>query len=288
MTDALVLVWSGTNFTSSATATTGVNYHIRGTNMTVDWGDGTTGTITSGQRFTHTYSSNGTYVITITGDSILRIERYCFHKCTGLKKIIIPPSVTNLSYSCFENCTQLESIIFTRSTPPGMASQACYYNVPTTCKIYVPNSSYKSASYYPSSSTYTYIINTVGELCDRIHPIGSIYQTTSSTHPSLLFGGAWKQIKDKFLLASGSTYTNGSTGGESTHVLTGNEMPGHNHWRYTAPWTVAERDLSKCDIICLMGEDAYKVTKYSNSTGGRAAHNNMPPYLAVYIWERIG
>lgn len=27
---------------------------------------------------------------------------------------------------------------------------------------------------------------------------------------------------------------------------------------------------------------------YANgSTGGEAAHNNMPPYLAVYMWERI-
>ena len=286
MTDALVLVWSGKNFISSSTSSSNSQFHLVGTNMTVDWGDGTTGTITSEQRFTHTYSSDGTYIITIIGDSITKLGTYCFRNCTGLKKIIIPSSVTTLNNYALNGCSGLQQLVFTKDTPPSMASSATD-SLPTTCKIYVPNSSYKSANYYPSSSTYTYIIDTVGELCNKIHPIGSIYQTTSSTHPSLLFGGAWRQIKDRFLLASGNTYTNGSTGGESTHVLTENEMASHNHWRYTAPWYVSERDLSKCDIICVMGEDAYKVTKYSNYTGGGAAHNNMPPYLVVSIWERI-
>lgn len=64
---------------------------------------------------------------------------------------------------------------------------------------------------------------------DIVYPIGSIYMSVNSTSPATLFGGTWERIQDKFLLASGSTYSNGSTGGEATHTLTQNEMPTHTH-----------------------------------------------------------
>lgn len=64
---------------------------------------------------------------------------------------------------------------------------------------------------------------------DLIYPIGSIYMSVNSTSPSVLFGGTWEKIKDRFLLSAGNTYTNGNTGGEATHTLTQNEMPSHTH-----------------------------------------------------------
>lgn len=66
-------------------------------------------------------------------------------------------------------------------------------------------------------------------LLDLTHPVGSIYMSSQSTDPSELFGGTWEQIKDKFILAAGDTYSAGATGGEATHILTTNEMPAHNH-----------------------------------------------------------
>ena len=53
--------------------------------------------------------------------------------------------------------------------------------------------------------------------------------STENTNPSTLFGGTWEQIKDTFVLAAGDTYEAGTTGGESTHILTTNEMPSHTH-----------------------------------------------------------
>ena len=61
------------------------------------------------------------------------------------------------------------------------------------------------------------------------YPVGSIYLSVNSTNPGTIFGGTWEQIKDRFLLACGSTYSNGSTGGEAKHTLTTNEMPSHSH-----------------------------------------------------------
>ena len=125
-----------------------------------------------------------------------------------------------------------------------------------------------------------------GDVVDLIYPVGSIYMSVNSTSPSTLFGGTWEQIKDSFLLASGDTYENGSTGGEATHTLTVNEIPSHRHSRRTSPQGWAERDSSKSEIISPASGSANAVTKYSNYTGGGQAHNNMPPYLTVNVWKR--
>ena len=118
---------------------------------------------------------------------------------------------------------------------------------------------------------------------DLIYPVGSIYMSVNSTNPSTLFGGTWEQIKDKFLLSCGDTYSNGSTGGEATHTLTVDEMPSHTH---------SVQDLRNTESSGTQGHTSYWGYKGSTNlldmgaTGGNKAHNNMPPYLAVYVWKR--
>ena len=121
---------------------------------------------------------------------------------------------------------------------------------------------------------------------NNIYPVGSIYMSVNDNNPSELFGGEWEQIKDRFLLACGTTYSNGATGGEATHTLTVDEMPSHNHTYLTSPHSWAERDSSQSQIISPSTGAAKKVTKTTNNTGGGRPHNNMPPYLAVYVWVR--
>ena len=64
---------------------------------------------------------------------------------------------------------------------------------------------------------------------DDVYPVGSIYMSVNSISPATLFGGTWQKIEDKFLLASGPSYSNGATGGEAEHTLTIAEMPTHYH-----------------------------------------------------------
>ena len=117
-------------------------------------------------------------------------------------------------------------------------------------------------------------------------PIGSIYLSVNNVDPSTYFGGKWEQIKDRFLLCCGSKYSAGSTGGEATHKLTINEMPSHTH---------DQRSRGSDSNIASRGSDigAEFLGSSSNSigttfaTGGSQAHNNMPPYLAVYVWKRV-
>ena len=117
-----------------------------------------------------------------------------------------------------------------------------------------------------------------------IYPVGAIYMSVSSTSPATLFGGTWSALTDRFLIGAGSAYTAETTGGERTHVLTVAEMPAHKH-----PSTTP--NLLQHNVSGAAGTNYGFVTDgsltASGSAGGGGAHNNMPPYLAVYMWKRI-
>ena len=114
-------------------------------------------------------------------------------------------------------------------------------------------------------------------------PVGYIYISTVEIDLAKYYGGKWERIKDVFLLAAGNSYKAGATGGETTHVLTVNEMPAHKHilgYRIGGgagtTWYI---DGGTVDTWG--GETAV------GSTGGSQAHNNMPPYLAVYVYKKV-
>ena len=122
----------------------------------------------------------------------------------------------------------------------------------------------------------------------EIYPIGSIYMSAGSASPASLFGGTWERLKDRFLLGAGDSYAAGGTGGETTHNLTIDEMPSHRHV-INASYSSAGSSSSDGGKI-LSGDDnnawLWDFTS-TNWVGGSAAHNNMPPYLAVYMWKRV-
>ena len=118
----------------------------------------------------------------------------------------------------------------------------------------------------------------------NVYPVGAIYISTVATNPGTLFGfGTWERIQDTFLLAAGSAYAAGVTGGEATHTLTIDEMPEHNHGLHFSSGVGAYNSP-------VQGNGNNQEWGYStntvSSTGGGQAHNNMPPYLAVYMWKR--
>ena len=134
---------------------------------------------------------------------------------------------------------------------------------------------------------------TLAEIMLKLYPVGAVYISANSTSPASLFGGTWEQLKDRFLLGAGNSYAAGSTGGEATHTLTIGEMPSHAHAMPNPDWTTGEYIETWPAWSSL-----YKATQKSTTstcapgstqnTGDSQPHNNMPPYLAVYMWKRVG
>lgn len=128
---------------------------------------------------------------------------------------------------------------------------------------------------------------TVGSnfVLDNVYPIGAVYMSMNSTNPGTLFGGTWEQVQGKFLLGVSNAYPAGSSGGESEHTLTRNEIPDHTHsFKYTG-----QSETIGVNSIRLYQAASNQYNAYSggqSSNCGGQAHNNMPPYLAVYIWYR--
>ena len=121
------------------------------------------------------------------------------------------------------------------------------------------------------------------------YPVGSIYLAVNNTSPASLFGGTWTQLKDRFLLGAGSTYTNGNTGGASTVTLTVDQMPSHGHTIYdgsdersVGPYGGGDSGSHGISYT----HTARSNTLMASTAGGGKSHNNMPPYLVVYMWKR--
>lgn len=126
-------------------------------------------------------------------------------------------------------------------------------------------------------------------LLNAVYPVGSIYLSVASASPATLFGGTWERLKDRFLLAAGDAYAAGAAGGEATHTLMANEMPSHTHGLKRPKWYYDDDHLTVA--YAAYGQESDIVGEYMDSknvlsAGGSQPHNNMPPYLAVYIWKR--
>ena len=134
----------------------------------------------------------------------------------------------------------------------------------------------------------------------RVWPVGSIYMSMNGTDPGTLFGGTWEQITGRFLLATGSCAANsanswgtikypndwsapvGETGGEDFHALTVDEMPQHYHTLPLFANTNGSTAAGFAEWAGNRGGGQYN----ADWSGGNVFHNNMPPYLAVYMWKR--
>ena len=136
------------------------------------------------------------------------------------------------------------------------------------------------------------------------YPVGAIYISGVSTSPAALFGGTWEQIKGRFLLGTGANEANntnkwgalsartynaeaGEMGGAAQITLTAAQMPTHTHLFERIPITQPEMTTGGnyyAEQSTTVGSLVKTQTTYPAGEG--KAHSNMPPYLAVYIWQR--
>ena len=70
----------------------------------------------------------------------------------------------------------------------------------------------------------------VSDLLNRVYPVGSIYMSAVNVSPASFLGGTWQAIEQgRMLMAAGSSWQAGTTGGAAYHTLTVAEMPAHDH-----------------------------------------------------------
>ena len=132
-----------------------------------------------------------------------------------------------------------------------------------------------------------------------MYPVGSIYLSVNNVNPGTIFGGTWEQIQDRFLLAAGSTYAGGATGGAASHThtsaahthtsaahthttaghtLTVNEMPSHTHGIYYDDAFCAAHTGNinswKQGLVNVDAPGAYYTNMPQPYTGGGASHSH--------------
>lgn len=137
----------------------------------------------------------------------------------------------------------------------------------------------------PTNGRLFFQETSVTSLIDLVYPVGAVYISMNQTSPQTLFGGTWTQIQGRFLIGAGTAYPAGSTGGETTHTLTASEIPNHTHtFKYTGQSVTTGVNSIRLYQAASNQYNAYSGGQSSNCGG--QAHNNLPPYMAVYMWVR--
>lgn len=153
---------------------------------------------------------------------------------------------------------------------------------------------------------------TVAQLFDYFHPVGSIWETTTTDDPNILWAGTtWvKMDAGRVLVAAGSytesgttyTYNLGDTGGEAKHQLSTDELAVHSHGAscstdgnhsHTYSVSTNNGDGQSAGWSGHAGggwptsaSGSHTHTISINETGGNQRHENRPPYTVINRWKR--
>lgn len=168
-------------------------------------------------------------------------------------------------------------------------------------------------------------ITNIQQIFNLIYPIGSYYISSDSANPSTKFGGTWEQITNRMIMAAGSSYAVGTTGGAASHThtsaahthttaghtLTSAEMPKHYHdelhwgsptsrqfgvntgasgtnsyWRFTYSSADGTADCNFVTGYAGSGGSHSHGNTGSTTPGATGSSSNLPPYIVAYIWRR--
>lgn len=143
-----------------------------------------------------------------------------------------------------------------------------------------------------SSTAELNLLSGVTSIYDLVYPTGCLFETTNSANPSTYFTGTtWVAYGTGRVTvghnAADSDFDNiNDTGGAKTVTLSIAQMPSHTHTDSLPLYT--NRSSSSGPRIEGTSSDSLEAnwSVTTNSTGGGAAHENMPPYCVVYRWKR--
>ena len=123
-----------------------------------------------------------------------------------------------------------------------------------------------------------------------VYPVGSIYiNATNANNPSSLLGfGTWVafgagRVPVGIDATQSEFDTAEETGGFKTHTLSVSEIPSHTH---NNPAGISP--APNANDVDITGGNGRTIADNvaTASTGGGGAHNNLQPYITVYMWKR--
>jgi hypothetical protein len=135
-----------------------------------------------------------------------------------------------------------------------------------------------------------------------LHPVGSIYTSTSATNPGTSFGfGTWVAFgAGRVLIGDGGGYAAGATGGSADAiVVTHNHTatvtdPGHfhNYDLVSFPvqanqWVGYATDPGPTFTSTPTTTKTTGITVANTSAGVSGLNANLQPYVVVYMWNRV-
>ena len=111
------------------------------------------------------------------------------------------------------------------------AGSLCSYNNSTWTALRAStNIKPAEGKYWHALSNFYTSSLLVADLLNKVYPVGSIYMSVVNVSPASFLGGTWQAIEQgRMLMAAGSSWLAGTTGGAAYHALTVQEMPAHDH-----------------------------------------------------------
>jgi hypothetical protein len=119
-------------------------------------------------------------------------------------------------------------------------------------------------------------ILTLGGLRELLYPVGSIYTSMNNINPSLIFGGTWTQIVDRFLYCANSSK---QTGGSKK--ITVAQIPPHKHT--ISSINIRGNDEGNEWNLATHGGNSDYIFSTDDTGGGE---DYMPPFISCYAWYR--
>ena len=233
----------------------GIYYNISGTNVVVTYKD------TNYNSYSGTVIIPSTVTYSGTTYNVVQINPSAFKNCTGLKRVVIPPSVkylmnyafqnctglTNITlpanfYSCynyaFDGCTNLKTIVYLSTTPNSWNLNNFPQSVYSNATLVVPKG-YKST--YESAGGALSNFSTIKEIsCDFVED-AIFYNDLGNNTASVTYASRFAEdysgdiVIPQTVTHNGTTYTVTAIGYESLY-------DNDNLYSVSVPSTVTEID----------------------------------------------
>ena len=156
------------------------------------------------------------------------------------------------------------------------------------------NSATKVAS---QQSIKAYVDAAISAAKAALYPVGSYYiNETDSTNPGTLLGfGTWTAVQDTMIMAVGSTYTAGTSGGSASHshplsdngaaaIRISSSTPYIKHRRVSGmPTWSANWNMTNSFTINNTATDENTGAALVGNTDSKTT---LPPYKTAYVWKR--